>query len=66
MSDVNLSLVIQSLQAMTQAVNSLNTTVKTVFPQGGTIATSAGSASGKFLTVTGTDGNAYKITLLNP
>lgn len=49
-----------------QAINGVADAIKKAFPQVGTLATSAGSASGKYMTITGTDGNPYKIALLNP
>lgn len=57
---------LQTLQNLVQAVDRLERTMAAVFPQGNTIAASAGSASGKYLNVIGTDGNPYKIQLLNP
>lgn len=53
------------LQNLVVAVNALNDTIASVFPQGEAITASAGSASGNFLTVTLMDGNTYKIDLLD-
>jgi hypothetical protein len=57
---------IQVLISINNAIAALNKTVSQVFPQGQSIASTAGSSSGKYMVVIGTDGNAYKIALLNP
>jgi hypothetical protein len=57
---------LQSIQELVNALNRLERTVASVFPQGQAITASAGSSASKFLTVVGTDGNVYKIALLLP
>jgi hypothetical protein len=66
MTDSGNTAAIQALAQITLAIAALNKTMSMVFPQGELITSSAGSSSGKYLTVTGTDGNIYKIALLNP
>lgn len=53
-------------QNVSRSINTLNQTIKSIFPNGLDISTSAGSASGKYLVITASDGNQYKIQLLNP
>lgn len=57
---------INTLNQIALAIAALNKTVNSVFPQGQAVTSSAGSASGKYLTVIGPDGGTYKIQLLNP
>jgi hypothetical protein len=47
------------------AIGLLNQTISNVFPQGQAVTNSAGAASGNYLTITATDGNTYKIQLLD-
>lgn len=63
MSNSNASGIAVLLQ-ITQAINGLNNTVKTVFPLASDAITgSAGAATGTYLTVT-INGTAYKLALL--
>lgn len=57
---------ITAVKQLNIGINTINQTIAKVFPQGETITTSAGSSSGKYITITGTDGNTYKIALFNP
>lgn len=49
-----------------QAINNLAQVIKAAFPVVTGIAVTAGAASGKYMTIIGTDGNPYKIALLLP
>lgn len=57
---------VNSLNQIVTAIAALTKVINTVFPQGELITNSAGAASGNYLTVIGSDGNTYKIELLNP
>lgn len=57
---------INTLQNVVTAINLLTQAVQAVFPQGEAVTSSAGAASGKYLTIIAPDGNVYKIALLNP
>lgn len=48
-----------------QAINNLTLAIQAAFPQGNTVAASAGGSSGSYLVVTA-NGNSYKVQLLNP
>lgn len=63
-SDNELQLLITAVQNGVRAINALNVTLGQVFPQVSGLASSAGSASGKFADVT-FNGVPYKINLLN-
>jgi len=54
------------LQNLVLQLSQLNATLQTVFPQGQAITATAGAASGNYLTLQGSDGNTYKIELLDP
>lgn len=56
--------VIELLRSLVQAINNLNTTIEQVFPQQVAVSATAGSATGTYGTVTGSDGSIYKIALL--
>lgn len=61
---VNLAEVVSALQALTQAVYTLQQTFTTTFPFGGVIAGAAGAATGTYLAFIGPDGTTYKVALL--
>ncbi len=61
----NLTNLINSLNQINQAISALNKTVSTVFPIGQAVSSSAGSSSGKYLTLLAPDGNTYKVALLD-
>ena len=48
-----------------QAINGLAGAIEAAFPQGNSVSSSAGGASGSYLAVV-LNGNTYKIQLLNP
>jgi len=64
--NVNIDQATANLLAIAQAINNLTKQLQVLFPQGTALTTSAGGASGKFLTIVGTDGNTYKVALQNP
>lgn len=62
---VNIDLVVQALKAIAQADNSVASAIESVFPTTGNIASSAGGATGTYLTIL-IGGVTYKVALLSP
>ncbi len=60
----NLDGILQALLGIAQAENKTAKAIAQVFPQGLQVTTTAGAATGKYLTITAPDGNTYKIALL--
>ncbi len=60
-----LSELVTATKNLVIALNTVNQTLAAVFPQGQAITASAGASSGNYLTIIGSDGNTYKIELLD-
>lgn len=73
MTTPNLTTIQQSLQQAVVGINALVQAIKAVFPQGTAITSTATGGAATlpanpqaFMTVTGQDGNTYKVPLYNP
>ena len=64
-STADITRLINAAQATTQAINNLNQTLSSIFPAGNTLASTAGSSSGKYLVLV-VEGTTYKVALLDP
>lgn len=62
----NFTNIVNTLNQINLALGALNKTLTNINLNVTGIASSAGSSSGKYLSIIGPDGNPYKIALLDP